>query len=202
MIEPRLHPVAIIDLRPTQMTLGLREVALKRAAWRGRGDDAAAAYLGRHMIPVVIGPRGRPWLIDHHHLARALHDEGVADVLVSTVARLDHLPKAEFLVHMESRGWLHPFDAGGVRRDAADLPRHIGGLIDDPYRALAAAVLRAGGYAKSATPYAEFLWADFLRRRVKARRLARFDQAVARALALARSADAAHLPGWCGPHDD
>ena len=31
---PTLHPVEIASLRPTQMTVGLREVERKRAEWR------------------------------------------------------------------------------------------------------------------------------------------------------------------------
>jgi hypothetical protein len=40
-------------------------------------------------------------------------------------------------------------------------------LIDDPFRSLAGELRRAGGFAKDTTPFSEFLWADFLRRRVK-----------------------------------
>jgi hypothetical protein len=36
--EPLLHPIEIKDLRPTQMTVGLREVARKRLEWRRRAD--------------------------------------------------------------------------------------------------------------------------------------------------------------------
>src|SRR5262249_48688453 len=32
--EPRLEPVAILDLRPTQITVGMREVKAKRERWR------------------------------------------------------------------------------------------------------------------------------------------------------------------------
>ena len=32
--EPRIHPVPIDDLRPTQITVGMREVDEKRARWR------------------------------------------------------------------------------------------------------------------------------------------------------------------------
>ena len=57
-IEPALHPVAIIDLRPTQMTVGLREVAEKRRLWRERAERDGPEFLGRHMIPVLKGPKG------------------------------------------------------------------------------------------------------------------------------------------------
>jgi hypothetical protein len=47
------------------------------------------------------------------------------------------------------------------------LPKTVAGLIDDPFRSLAGELRRAGGFAKDTTPFSEFLWTDFLRRRVK-----------------------------------
>jgi hypothetical protein len=52
--EPLLNPVEIATLRPTQMTVGLREVARKRAEWRKHAEHDGDAFLGRHMIPVVL----------------------------------------------------------------------------------------------------------------------------------------------------
>ena len=101
---------------------------------------------------------------------------------------------------MDNRGWLHPFDAHGRRRSYEDVPRHIWDLDDDPYRSLAGELRTSGGFAKDTTPFSEFLWADFLRRRLKRRLLdTDFPQALVRALKLAKSAEADFLPGWCGP---
>jgi hypothetical protein len=199
-LEPLLHPFALADLRPTQITVGLHEVAVKRAAWRLRSSNEKPDFLGQHMIPVIIGPKEHHWMIDHHHLALALHEEGVEHVLVSVVADLRHLKKDAFLTFMDSRNWLHPFDETGQRQGYDAIPRHIGKLIDDPYRSLASAIRRAGGYAKVDTPYTEFLWADFLRHRIKLSKLHRhFENCVVEGLTLACSPDAAHLPGWAGP---
>ena len=56
------------------------------------------------------------------------------------------------------------------------------------------------GFAKDTTPFSEFLWADFLRHRLERKQVEdEFAHALARALALAKSPDAASLPGWCGP---
>ncbi len=72
--------------------------------------------------------------------------------------------------------------------------------MDDPFRSLAGELRRAGGFAKDTTPFSEFLWADFLRRRIKRKAVERnFDDALERALALAKSDAAGYLPGWCGP---
>jgi len=201
--EPLLHPVAIDDLRPTQMTVGYREVERKRAEWRGLKGRKGREYLGRHMIPVVIGPKSRPWLIDNHHLARALHEEGVKEVLVRIVTDLHDLPGRLFETFMDNRNWLHPFDTKGHRRAMSKVPRHIADLDDDPYRSLAGELRRSGGYAKDSTPYSEFLWADFLRRHVDADLVDRnFTKAVEAALQIARTRPADYLPGWSGPHTE
>lgn len=196
--EPVLIPVAIRDLRPTQLTIGLREVERKRHQWREQGDNGGE-YLGRHMIPVVLGPKRRSFVIDHHHLARALHDEGQEEVLTTVVADLCLLGRDAFWAFLDNRGWLHPFDQHGKRRDYSAIPKHIGKLVDDPYRSLAGAVREAGGYAKETTPFSEFIWADYFRRRIKAGRLEKkYDETIRAAVSLARSRQAFFMPGWCG----
>jgi hypothetical protein len=184
------------------MTVGLREVAEKRREWQLRSDQSAETFLGDHMIPVLRGPKGRLYVIDHHHLARALIEAGGTDVLTTVAADLSHLSKAEFWTFADNRGWCHPYDEHGNRRDFDEIPRRIRDLKDDPFRSLSGGVRRLGGYAKDTTPFAEFTWADFLRRRIKAERVeSDFDAALASALKLAKSETARHLPGWCGPCD-
>jgi hypothetical protein len=198
--EPRLHPTAIDDLRPTQITVGMREVDEKRAEWRAHAKDKQAAFLGKHLIPVVLGPQGHPYLIDHHHLARALYDEGVRDVAITVVCDLSRLGKSAFWVYLDNRAWTHLYDQHGKRRGHKQLPKHVKDLIDDPYRSLAGALRRAGGYAKDTMPFSEFLWADFLRRRIKPKEVAAApDAALDTALGFAKQAEADYLPGWCGP---
>src|SRR5437899_6680075 len=94
--EPVLNPVPIKSLHPTQLTIGFREVAEKRREWRERGGDKGPAYLGRHMIPVVQGPKDRAYILDHHHLCRTLMDEGVEDILANVVQDLRSLKRSEF----------------------------------------------------------------------------------------------------------
>jgi hypothetical protein len=149
---------------------------------------------------VILGPKGKPYVIDHHHLARALHDEGVKSVLTTVVADLSAISKDSFWVVVDNRGWCHPYDAHGERRGFDDIPATIGDMADDPFRSLAGELRRAGGYAKDTTPFSEFIWADFLRRRIKKKAVADdFEAAIKHALELAKSKDANYLPGWCGP---
>jgi hypothetical protein len=201
-VEPLLHPVRIQDLRPTQMTVGLREVHRKRVEWRKRAERDGPDFLGRRMIPAVNGPRHQLYLIDHHHLVRALDEEGVTHVLVNVVADLAGLEKSIFWTFMDNRNWLHPFDAKGKRHEYDRLPNRIDRLTDDPYRSLAGEVRRAGGCAKDATPYSEFLWADFLRHRIERKKVEQdFEAALVAAMAIVHRSEASYLPGWCGPHD-
>lgn len=198
--EPLLHPTPIKALRPTQITLGMREVAAKRAEWRREAGRKGGRFLGTHMIPVILGPKNRCHIIDHHHLVRALHDEGVKEVLVTVVADLAALKPDSFWFVLDNRGWMHPFDAEGRRRGYKDLPKSVADMVDDPYRSLAGELRLRGGYSKDTTPFSEFLWADFLRRRLAAEEVERdFDRALAQALELARGKAADYLPGWCGP---
>jgi hypothetical protein len=75
----------------------------------------------------------------------------------------------------------------GRRQSYSDLPKSVGKLVDDPFRSLAGELRRAGGYAKDTKPFSEFLWADFLRKRMKRKDVeADFDHAVKKALELAR----------------
>jgi len=201
--EPILRTVAILDLRPTQMTVGMREVKAKRKRWREESRKKGEEFLGKHMIPVILGPKGRHYVIDHHHLARALHDEGVKEVAVTVIANLSKLDRDSFWFVMDNRDWTHPFDADGRRRPYSGLPKSVDKLIDDPFRSLAGELRRAGGFAKDTTPFSEFLWADFLRRRMKRKTVkTNFDHALEEALQLAKSLDADYLPGWCGPVSD
>jgi hypothetical protein len=201
--EPLLHPVPIAELRPTQITIGLREVEEKRKDWRNLGAEKKARFLGRHMIPVVSGPKGGYYIIDHHHLTRALHEEGVKQLLVTRVDDLSFLNRATFWAVLDHRRWVHAYDADGRRRAFDDIPKSVGKLQDDPCRSLAGELRRAGGFAKDTELFGEFLWADFVRRKLGRKTIAKdFEAALKKALVLAKSADAKYLPGWCGRADD
>jgi hypothetical protein len=198
--EPLLTTVAIADLRPTQITVGMREVMAKRKHWRETATKKGDKFLGKHLIPVILGPKHRPYVIDHHHLALALHDEGVDKVAVTIRANLSKLEVEAFWIVMDNLRWMHPFDAEGRRRPYTDIPKSVTAMLDDPFRSLAGELRRAGGFAKDTAPFSEFLWADFLRRRLKRKLVEQdFQRAVEKALQLAKSMEADYLPGWCGP---
>ena len=200
--DPILTPVTIASLRPTQISVGMQEVRNKRKRLRKRSPLKIGNFLGDHMIPVILGPKKRHYVIDHHHLALSLHREGVKKVLVTVVADLSDLAPDDFWLVLDHHSWVHPYDQNGCRRDFSKIPKSIDDLKDDPFRSLAGELRRAGGFAKDTTPFSEFLWADFLRRRMSRRQVEKdFPTAVKTAMKLAKSQDAHYLPGWCGPVD-
>jgi hypothetical protein len=127
----------------------------------------------------------------------------VESAIVTVIADLTMVDQDAFWGVMDNKRWVYPYDAGGERRRFKDLPKDIAGLKDDPFRSLAGDLRRAGGFAKDTTPFSEFLWADFLRRRMSRKSVeADFEKAIKSAMDLAKSKDAVYLPGWCGPSDD
>jgi hypothetical protein len=199
--EPILHPTPILSLRPTQITLGMREVEEKRKAWRAFDPEKLDEFLNAHMVPVILGPNEKPYLTDHHHLARALLDNGVESVFTTVIADYRRLDVDAFWTVLDFHAWTHPYDRKGRRRPYSDLPKTVADMTDDPYRSLAGELRRSGGFAKDATPFSEFLWADFLRRRIKPKAVEKdFDSSLAQALELSIGEEANYLPGWCAAH--
>lgn len=197
LVQESAKTVPIRDLTPTQVTVGMREVDIKRQRWRRKHSNGAVNYLNKHRLPVVLGPNARHYLIDRHHLTLALYDEGISEFPVSIVADLSGHGFDEFWKTLEDHQWTHPFDDQGKRRSYDDMPTSIDALIDDPFRSLAGALKRVGAYAKDKAPFSEFRWADFMRSRIPRELVEQhFGSALALAMSLAESAEAAALPGW------
>src|SRR5262249_2776562 len=155
-----------------------------------------------HIIPAILGPGQKPYLRDRHHLTLALHAAGIDTVRVAYVDDLSHLDIGAFWAVLENRCWVHRYNRRGQRRGFDEIPASVLQLEDDPFRSLAGALRRAGGFFKSKVPYAEFAWADFLRAKIVQNLLDEdFEAALEIALTFARSGDARHLPGWCGASD-
>lgn len=196
------HPLLLLDpaeLRPTQLTVGYAEVAAKRAEWKRLGKKKRRQLLSEHWFPGVLGPKQHCYIVDHHHLGLALLEEGVSSVPVMVLRDFSWLAPKEFWRAMEFYHWAHPYDADNRRRGHTAFPRSLAELQNDPYRSLAARLQDAGGYAKDAIPYAEFMWAAFLRQHVRLRKDETPSAALlARALTLAHGRKAAYLPGWSG----
>jgi hypothetical protein len=205
MTRPRvqLQHVKLEKLRPTQLTVGKMEVALKRKEWAKLSKKARIEAIANHCFPAVLGPEQKFYIVDHHHFGLALIEEEVSRVSLLLLKDLSSLQPADFWRAMDHHHWAHPYDEKGVRRDFTSIPTHLTRLRDDPYRSLAGELRRAGGYAKDAEPFSEFLWADFFRPRISVSALKQnFAKQLRVALKLAHGEAAHYLPGWAGKNAD
>jgi hypothetical protein len=110
---------------------------------------------------------------------------------------MSSLSISQFWAQMDKQSWVHPLDQHGVRHRYESLPSSLDKLVDDIYRSLAGFVRDRGGYEKTHTAFAEFIWADFFRRNIAVEDVtSNFMAAVERALQLARSSIAKHIPGF------
>lgn len=195
----KLHEVDIHRLRPTQITVGMIEVHDKRDKLQALKSREQQEFLAAHPIPAVWGPEDKLYITDHHHLGRAASDAGIATGFFCVEEDFSKLAMPEFWKKMRDVKWAHPIDETGRQQHCDDIPHHLEKLRDDVYRSLAGYVRNAGGYDKTPTAFAEFVWADFFRTRVVVGPTrADFDLAVTQALKLAATAEAAKLPGYHG----
>ena len=110
--EPLIE-CALSALRPTQMTVGMAEVAAKRSHWATLKRGARTRLLAAHWFPAIKGPKDRYYIVDHHHLAIALSEEGVKRVWVMQLANLSSVSGTPFWQTMEFHRWSHPYDRNG-----------------------------------------------------------------------------------------
>lgn len=193
----KLQQATIKSLCPTQLTVGMIEVGEKKKRLAALAPKAQQEFLEAHPMPAVIGPGGKLYITDHHHLGRAAWDAGVDSAYCEIEADLSSRDEKQFWLEMDKNSWVHPLDQNGVRHHYVSIPSHLNQLIDDVYRSLAGFVRDAGGFDKTRTAFAEFIWADFFRRNVAIEDLtADFQQAVRDALRLARSPIAKGIPGF------
>lgn len=217
MIDPKIRWTSTDVMRPTQCSVGYLEVQLKMQEFRERTlkQDSLGKYLKEHPIPAVLGPDGRMYLTDHHHMGLALvrlsdeWDAGEAPAIknpyraccfqiVKDMSDRQDLSMRHFFSKMEEHQLSHPFDGHGKRVEK--IPRYLSDLVDDPYRSLAGLARKAGAYNKVDVPFTEFKWADYLRDKVIASLICQehLAQAIYQAVVFANDPAAAKLPGFHG----
>jgi hypothetical protein len=194
-----MKTIRIDQLRPTQMTHGLREIRDKTRSYEALHGHELQMAIAEKPIPVVYGPMCVPFAIDHHHVATALWSAKIKSVPFLLVRDLSSLSEADFWLAMENNRWTYPYDAEGRRRPFSDMPEHVWALADDEFRSLSASVRDAGGYEKTNVPLEEFRWADLFRSRLRRPdNDDEFKALVKKAIGLAKSEVALGLPGYIG----
>jgi hypothetical protein len=192
-----IHEVEVHRLHPTQITVGMIEVQEKRKMLANLKNHAQRDFLESHPIPAVEGPDNKLYITDHHHLGRALLEQGINTGFFLIEADFSHLTLDAFWPEMDRHKWVHPYDENGILKSFLAIPWHLTYLVDDPYRSVAGYVRNAGGYQKTDAAFSEFLWADFFRSRISPAEInSDFGSAVQKGVVLAHESDAKALPGY------
>jgi hypothetical protein len=193
-----MSKIDLLSLRPTQFALGMLEVETKVRKLRKMSEDELKDYLKEHPVPVVRAPDGEVYLIDHHHLVRACWELGIDKLVLEEKEDFSKLSEEQFWKKMRSSKWLYLHDQFGKGPHSATLlPRDVRGLADDPFRSLAWALREKKGYNKSAIPFCEFSWAEFLRGHILIHPAKiGFKEALKHAVELCHKPEAKKLPGY------
>ncbi|WP_139410110.1 ParB-like protein [Aeromonas veronii] len=191
--------IGIDALHPTQGGVGQIQVDETQATLAGMSAKQLDKLMKKKEIPVVIAPDGSYWLVDRHHLTKALWQQGVKDARVKVIGRLQD--KANFWSQMQNNHWAWLKDEKGQPLTPEQLPTSIDKLPDYPYRTLAGLLQDAGYFRKDKQVYfVEFAWASWLGKQMQwmpvdnSNLAARLQQAKR----LACGSDASDLPGYPG----
>ena len=191
--------IGIDALHPTQGGVGQIQVDETQATLAGMSAKQLDKLMKKKEIPVVIAPDGSYWLVDRHHLTKALWQQGVKDAPVKVIGRLQD--KANFWSQMQNNHWAWLKDEKGQPLTPEQLPTRIDQLPDYPYRTLAGLLQNAGYFRKDKQVYfVEFAWASWLGKQMQwmpvdnSNLAARLQQAKR----LACGSDASDLPGYPG----
>jgi hypothetical protein len=200
--DQELLRVAVADLQPTQLCVGLAEVRSRQRDFAGDSSSQLQRYLRAKPVPLVRSGDGALWMVDRHHRLRALVEmEPQAQAFGYVVLALASSERHAVLEELQRRGWLYLYDGRGLGPlPASALPARLLDLQDDPYRSLVWKLKKEGCIEPAPLiPFHEFRWGAWLRRRpLPPFSSARLEPALPVARALVRSQAASHLAGWRG----
>jgi hypothetical protein len=199
--EVQTAMIRLDQLRPTQITVGMRRVHDTAEALKAMSENERSDYLLTHPVPVIIGPHMQFFAVTRHHLALALELLEIDKMHYVIIGELSEYEGDVFWTLMQQKEWLHPYGKDGQPQPFQNIPLHMRELMDDPYLSLTACIGDAGGFRKSKDFSSEFLWADYLRSRLPSELVNHaFERAVEQGMKLAQHIDAVALPGFTAPH--
>ena len=82
-----LPMIAIDELIPLQANVGLLEVERKTKKILNSNRREEKEYFEAQVVPVVRGPNGKLYIVDHHHFTRAAYDAGRTHVYYKEIGR-------------------------------------------------------------------------------------------------------------------
>lgn len=140
--------ISLDRLHPTQFTVAFEEAAEKAAKFRKMPPQKQEAYVDDHAAPIVFGPRGLIYIVDHHTTVKVLLIAGRTSMTAKVLADFSDLSDDAFWARMKSNEWvwLYRDACASGPSSPLNLPGSVASMKDDPYRFLAKEVRNAGGY--------------------------------------------------------
>jgi len=146
-------------LTPTQLFVGKLEADCTRRKLETMSDVDLKADLMDNVVPVVMGPGGKLYIVDHHHYALSLFlasltfNRPLIHRTLYVCVQLDYSSKnvSDFWDTMTAQSLTYLYDEFGHPITPSDLPLNIKELHDNPYRSLASWVRKSFGYIKCGT---------------------------------------------------
>jgi hypothetical protein len=201
MEKDNMESIEIMKLKPTQSGLGMEEVHHKVKQIKAMNGAELNSYMDKKVVPVVLGPKKEPYLIDHHHYAYSMHLAGHKEIKAKIIEDLSHLKEKQFWDEMEKRKWTWLYLPDGTAIKPKQIPKDLTKLVNDYYRSLAWSVGENKGFDESASkvPFFEFMWGSFFRLHLTEHLIATdFKLATNFALKLSTHDLAEKLPGFKG----
>ncbi|MFZ4714082.1 MAG: ParB-like protein [Bacteriovoracaceae bacterium] len=196
--------VKVDELHPTQAVVGMIEVEARIEKLEKMNDEELKIYLKEKVAPIVVGPGGVPYIVDHHHLSRALLDgELKKKMYAQVVENWSDLEPDEFWKRMKERNWVYLMDENGNPISYEDIPKSLENMKNDSFRSLAWGVREEGGFLKTTAPFVEYKWANYFRTLFKKKDIEKdFEKVVAEAMEASSKEAARNLPGFldCNAH--
>lgn len=167
-------PVLLNEIHPGQYLIGEPKIIVFAQELSNAIPNQLQEILSTKIVPYILGPNKRKWIIDRHHTLHTIHkmipvfkNEGIEinDLFMITekVLDLSHLSYEQFLNTMEELGYIHPYYFYG-KKDLYNIPDSIENLKVDYFRGLAWLVRKSKAIKKSDVPFAEFTWAEYFYR--------------------------------------
>ena len=106
--EGKLLEIAIADLKPTQMCVGLAEVQHRRKDFATDSLKERRKYLKGKPVPLVHSPAAGYWMLDRHHRLRGLLEiDPSATAFGYVVLELQEVEADLVLQILQQKGWLY-----------------------------------------------------------------------------------------------
>ena len=140
--------ISLNNARPSQFTVGQLEVDGKSKKIEEMSSKKRDAYLAKHPARIVVAPGGDIFIVDKHHLAKALLELRYEKMDAIVTENLSQEDETTFEQDMLKNHWTWLEDENGKAMSFSELPRHLDDLKDDPYRSLSWLVRDGNGYTK------------------------------------------------------